>query len=332
VTAPPSLITGASGFIGARLAERLLAQGQPPRLLVRDPARLRKVLREGAEIVVGDLTDPASLEAAVRGVGDVFHCAANVATWGKWNDYYATNVLGVRHLLAAMERVGGVAGRLVHLSTADVYGFPPEACDEDAPATGGAFGYGRSKALGEAELRAAAARLGLAHVVLRPGNVIGPHGQFIRRLGDELRASLMLKINHGQADFGFLYVDNLVDCMLWAAAAPQAEGKCFNVRDPVNISWARFLADLSQGLGGRAWVLDMPFTLSHWAARVMELPWRLLPLPGEPLLHRLLVHIFGCTCGHDIARLQAAGAPLGRVGYEEAMRRSVAWYNAELGL
>lgn len=323
---PPPVVTGGTGFIGARLAERLIEAGQRPRLLVRDPAKLRPALRAGADIVTGDLTDPESLIPALQGAGHLFHCAANVSTWDQWAAYERVNIEGVQNLLSALARVGGLQGRLIHLSSMDVYGFPPLPQDETAPANGGMFGYGRSKALGEALLRDAATRLELDYTIFRPGNVIGPHSQFIRRLGDELRASLMLKINHGRADFGFLYIDNLIDALLWATQSPAAARQCFNIRDPQGISWARFLKDLKSGIKGRSFVLDMPFTLSDLAARVMELPWRVLPLRGEPLLHRMLVRIFGRTCGHDIAHLTKAGAPLGRIGYEEGMGRAIAWY------
>lgn len=323
----PPVVTGATGFIGARLAERLIEAGQRPRLLVRDPARLRPGLQAGADIIIGDLTDPASLIPALRGAGALFHCAANVSTWDKWSAYEQVNVQGVRNLLSALEHAGGLQKRLIHLSSMDVYGFPETPQNESAPATGGLFGYGRSKARGEGLLRDEAARSNLDYTIFRPGNVIGPHSQFIRRLGDELRASLMLKINHGRADFGFLYIDNLIDTLLWAVQTPTTSGQCFNIRDPLNIDWARFLADLKTGIKGRSLVLDMPFTLSDLAARVMELPWRVLPLQGEPLLHRMLVRIFGRTCGHDVSRLAKAGAPLGRIGYEEGMSRAIAWYN-----
>jgi nucleoside-diphosphate-sugar epimerase len=322
----PVLITGATGFIGGQLAERLIGGGVRPRLLVRDPARLKPEIRAAADLVVGDLADLAALRLAVRNIGTLFHCAANVRTWDRWENYLTTNVDGMRRLLQAMEHEGVPRGRFVHLSSVDVYGFPPLSCHEKAPAEGGAFGYGRSKALGERELREGAERLNLSYVIFRPANVIGPHSQFVRRIGDELRSGLMLKIDHGRADFGFLYIDNLLDCMLWAATASAAEHECFNVSDPEPVSWARFIADLRTGIGGRGVVLDLPYALADALAVMFETPWRILRLQREPLLHRLLVRIFGRTCGHDTRRLAAAGAPLGGVGYAEAMRRSVNWY------
>jgi nucleoside-diphosphate-sugar epimerase len=322
----PVLVTGATGFIGGQLTARLIANGVRPRLLIRDPARLKPEILAAADLVVGDLADLAALHLAVRNIGTLFHCAANVNTWDRWENYLAANVDGVRHLLQAMEHEGAPRGRFVHLSSADVYGFPPLACDEGARSDGGTFAYGRSKALGEKEFREGAQRLNLSYVILRPTNVMGPHGQFIRRIGDELRSGLMLKIDHGRADCGFLYIDNLLDCMLWAATASAAAHECFNVSDPESVSWARFIADLRAGIDGRGVVLDLPYALADAAAMVLETPWRILRLQREPLLHRLLVRIFGRTCGHDTSRLAAAGAPRGGVGYAEAMRRSAAWY------
>ncbi len=332
----PILVTGATGFIGAHLALRLLDQPaprRPLRLLVRDPQRLDPRLREAAQVLRGDLLDPASLLPAVRGCATVFHCAANVATWDRAEAYQAVNVEGVRNLLQALQAQAGQGGplpaRLVHLSTVDVYGYPRQPAAEDAPADGGHFGYGSSKAQGEALLRREASRLGLSWTVLRPGNVMGPRSPFIERIGDELRAGLMLRVGGGRADCGFLYVDNLIDCMLWAARAPAAHEAVFNVRDPVSISWARFLADLRAGIGGKGFVLDLPEPVAEAAAQALQGAHRLLRLRGEPLLHPLLVRMFGRTCAHRLERAQAAGAPLGGVPYEQAMQRSAHWYLRE---
>jgi nucleoside-diphosphate-sugar epimerase len=322
------LVTGATGFVGSHLAWRLRCEGARLKLLVRDPAKVPPFLCEQEDIIQGDLTDAATLAPAVQGAEWVFHCAANVSTWDRQEQYEAVNVTGVRHLLQAIEAQTIRPQRLVHVSTVDVYGLPAHACDERNPTRPPGFGYGDSKLRGERLLQEQAQRLNLPYVILRPTNVMGPGSPFIERIGQELRGGLMLRVGGGATDVGFLYVENLVDCLLWAAQAPQAVGEVYNVADPEVISWRRFLADLRQGIGGQGWIIDLPYPVAHAAAALVETPYRLLRIRSEPLLHRMLVKMFGRTCGHSAVKLAAAGCPVGRVPYAQAMAASIAWFQA----
>ncbi len=315
----PALVTGATGFVGSHLATRLLALGRPVRLLVRDPGRLAPDLRARACTVTGDLADPASLFPAVDGVGEIFHCAANVRTWDRPEAYRQANAAGVGHLLDAIARLPEPPVRFVHFSSADVYGFPRQPAAEDMVSGPTGYGYGDSKQAGESLLREWGGALGLPWTILRPCNVMGPGSPFIERIGRELRGGLMLTVDGGRENCGYLDVHNLVDAALWAAEADAAVGGTFNVRDPVDISWNRFVQDLRQAVQGRGVVLDLPYRLAMGAAHLLSAPYRALGLRGEPLLHPLLVQIFGRTCGHPTGRLQAAGAPLGRVDYATSL-------------
>ena len=325
------LVTGATGFVGGHLVPRLLQQGAKVRLLVRQPERLPETWRGQVVVCVGDLTDATSLAPAVQGIGWVFHCAANVQTWGRSQDYEATNVEGLRNLLQALAPHVHTLRRFVHVSTVDVYGFPQRPCDEACATHLPGFGYGDSKLRGELLLRDTASTLQMPFTVLRPSNVMGPGSPFIERVGHELRQGLMLRISGGHVDAGFLYVDNLIDVMLWAGQAPQAKNEIFNVVDPEPITWRQFLDDLRRDIHGKGWIIDLPYPVAAAAAAVLALPYRLLGIRREPLLHPLIVKIFGRTCGHRSAKLAAAGCPVGRVDYRQAMAESARWLMTTYG-
>jgi nucleoside-diphosphate-sugar epimerase len=110
------LVTGATGKVGSRLVKRLVRRGDQVRALVRDPSKLDA---PGAEAITGDLHDPASLEAAVRGVDAMVHCAA-FFRGATEEQAHATNDLGTRHLAEAARKAG--VKRFVFTSTGNVYG------------------------------------------------------------------------------------------------------------------------------------------------------------------------------------------------------------------
>lgn len=113
------LVTGATGKVGSRLTKRLAEGGNHIRALVRDPARAATLCADGTELVPGDLLDPSSLAAAVRGVDAVVHCAA-FFRGATAEQAHAVNDLGTQHLAAAA-RAESVK-RFVFMSTSLVYG------------------------------------------------------------------------------------------------------------------------------------------------------------------------------------------------------------------
>ncbi len=319
-------VTGASGFLGGRLARRLLDEGYQLSLLVRPTAALDATLKSQCHIVYGDLGDQHALGRAVHDCEWIFHCAANVKTWDSVDNYYRANVAGVQHLLDALVRNSPALKRFVHISTVDVYGYPSAPADESSPVRKTGFGYGDSKLEGEQRVLRMASDHNLPFTIIRPGNIIGPGSQFISEIGTALKNGTMLTINGGRAHAGLIDVDNLIDLILWAAHSDTARNEIYNARDKADINWREYLEQLQRALNTPRPIRDLPFPTAMLLARSLEWLFRLVRSKREPPLHRLLVCMFGKTCGHSAEKIrQRSGLP-SRISLETSIRRSAQWF------
>jgi dihydroflavonol-4-reductase len=169
----PTLVTGASGFVGWHVARLLREKGHPVRVLARRVASVREL---DVEVVQGDLRDPASLERAVAGCGLLFHVAADYRLWVRDpKPMYESNVDGTRTLLAAAQQAG--VERAVYTSTVGCIGFVDGGLgDETTPVgIGDMTGhYKRSKWMAE-QAALSAARAGFPVVIVNPTAPVGDH-------------------------------------------------------------------------------------------------------------------------------------------------------------
>lgn len=323
---PHELITGATGFVGSHLLTRLMQDGWKVRTLVRDTTKRSTSAAEMPEIVVGDLSNPEILATAVRDVDTVFHCAANVATWASDANYTEVNALGAERLLTAIIQNNRSVKHIVHLSTVDVYRFPKTPANEQTPLGCEQFGYGRSKLQGEITLARRAHDEGIPLTVIRPCNIIGPRSQFIARIGSALSSGVMLTVDGGKQHAGLLSVDNLIDCMIWAATTDISKGQTYNLRDPAEITWADFISLFRTEIKGNGLVVNLPFSVADPIAHALSFINNTFMPNVEPLLHPLIVRIFGRTCGHSIEKIRAHGAPVGRQDTLLALEQAIRWY------
>jgi dihydroflavonol-4-reductase len=170
------LVTGATGFVGANLVRELLADGATVRVLVRPASDRRTLTGLDVETVEGDLCEPGSLGAALRGIEILYHVAADYRLWARDpRELYRVNVDGTRALLRAAAASG--VGRVVYTSSVGTLGIPPDGTPgtESTPVSlSDMVGhYKRSKFLGEREAERAAGQ-GLAVVIVNPSAPVGP--------------------------------------------------------------------------------------------------------------------------------------------------------------
>ena len=129
-----ALVTGATGFVGSAVARRLLAGGHEVRVLVRASSNRANVADLDVDVVTGDLDEPSSLAAAVKGCDALFHVAADYRLWvPRPEEIYRTNVEGSRNLLRAAAEAG--IRRMVYTSSVATLGINPDRspADESTP-------------------------------------------------------------------------------------------------------------------------------------------------------------------------------------------------------
>jgi len=327
---PPVFITGASGFIGGRLARRLLGEGRSVRVLSRRP--LPELERLGAQVLLGDLDNLPALRRGCEGAGTVFHVAGRVGVWGPANDFVRINVEGTDNVIVTCHATG--VRRLVYTSSPSVVynGGDLSGVNESAPfCTQAPCAYPTSKAVAERLVQAANSDE-LATVSLRPHLVWGPGDRNVvpRVLALARRGRLKI-IGSGQNKVDVTHISNVVDAHL---LAEQALAGCHLIRDTSQGSTAgdcHVLSDTSARAapnpGGRAYFITNgePIVLWDWinellrgvglpeirkhvslgtayfAGGMLETLWRVLPLKGEPPMTRFVAKEMATDHWFDIS-------------------------------
>jgi len=234
------LITGANGFIGGWTAETLcLRNAGEVRAGIRSWAGAARLSRFPVAITLCDVLDESQVAAAVRGVDVVIHCVSGSPE---------TIVRGTRNVLAASLRSG--VRRLVHLSTAEVYGRTEGAIDESFPLAGTEDAYGAPNIEAERACREFQ-ELGLPVSILRPSIVYGPFSKdWSIRLAERLRTGdwgVFPGIGDGICNL--IYVSDLVSAILRAAREEAAVGEAFNVVGPDRLTWNEYFRAFNAALG-----------------------------------------------------------------------------------
>jgi nucleoside-diphosphate-sugar epimerase len=315
----PVLVTGASGFIGGRLAERLAAEEGARVVGSGRSFTAEKRLRDaGVELARADLTDAAAMERLCEGKSIIFHLAAWLMRGrGGEADAFAVNVDATRKLVEAASRAG--VKRFVLASSVAAYGLPPvDDIDETVPidVTQGDL-YGRTKALGEEAAREVAARSGISLTILRPVMVYGP-GSTGWTVGMLRLVKQGVPVLFGDASGHAypVYIDDAVDALLLAAVRPEAGGEAFNVSD-ASVDWATFFGYYGRMCGKRPRRVPMPLARGiAWANERLKLN---MPLTTERL--KTYVRKLRYPTG-KAARLLGWKVS---VSLDEGMRRSEAW-------
>jgi dTDP-glucose 4,6-dehydratase len=304
------LVTGAGGFIGSHLTERLAELNARVRALVHYNALGSagwldaSPWRDKIEVLAGDVCDRDSIRMAMQGTDIVFHLAALIAipySYRAPDSYVRTNVVGTLNVLQSARDLG--VGRVVHTSTSEVYGTARHVPIDEAHPLQGQSPYSASKIGADKMAEAFHLSFGLPVVTVRPFNTFGPR-QSARAV---IPTIITQALDRGVVRLGSLhptrdlnYVSNTVDGFLRAALEPSAIGRTVNLGSGREIS----IGDLAALIGR---LMECPINIVSEDQRIR---------PEKSEVERLLADN---ALAASLLKWQPA------VSLEEGLRRTIEW-------
>jgi nucleoside-diphosphate-sugar epimerase len=320
------LITGGNGLLGHHLVPALQERGDTVRVLALPGEDTTRLTERHVAIYRGDVRQPDTLVAPLRGVDTVFHLAGLMGMWRPMQEYYAVNVAGTENVCRAALAAG--VRRLVHVSSWTVYGMAlGQPAREDFPLRPFPEPYALTKAAGDRVVQRLIAQEHLPAVILRPGTFFGPGDRLhFGRMADRVRAGKGLIVGSGRNALPFVYVSDIVQGLLLAAEHAQAVGQAYNITTDQPLTQEEFLCAIAQELGVAPPRLHAPYPALYAAAVAAEQAARLTHSRRQPVVTRLGVTLFGTDNRHalDKARRELGYTP--RVSLREGVRLAATWY------
>jgi NADH dehydrogenase len=292
------LVTGGTGFVGGHVVHELRGRDLPVRCLVRDLRRGAKLAARGCELAEGDVTDPASLRAAVSGVDTVVHLVA--IRQGKREQFRRIMVEGTRDLLATARDAG--VKRFVHMSA---LGTSEETKD--------AVPYYWAKWENEQQVRGS----GLPYVIFRPSFVFGPDGGILPTFVKLAKLTPVTPIvGTGRQRIQPIWADDLAKFFAEAVERDDVADRVFELGGPDVVSWNEFWDRLKRVRRIRRRAIHVPIGLMKINALLTE------RLPGDiPLTRDLLKMLeLGDNVVSDDAAVRTFQLPL--LPLDDQLRRA----------
>jgi NADH dehydrogenase len=292
------LVTGGTGFVGPKVVQALRAQGRDVRALVRRPDEAAQLGAWGAELVTGDVTDPASLRAAADGCTHVVHLVSILT--GSPSDFHRVMTQGTKNLVAAAKDAG--VERFVLMSALGT----SETTKDTIP-------YFAAKWAMEQET----VRSGLDYTIFRPSFVFGRDGGALPLFIKQVRYSpVVTVIGSGLHRIQPIWVEDVAEYFARGVDHPQAVNRTFEIGGPDIVTWNTLYLTIAKLLAKRRKLVHVPASLARTGAKLTQ--WA----PGAPLTTDQVAMI---EAGDNVASATdtVVTFQLPLVALEEQIRRAV---------
>lgn len=323
-----TLITGASGFIGARLADRCQAAGHEVVALGQvnstlEEFRSRQLREIGIQLREVPLGDKSKLAAELAGCDVAYHLAAAQHEANVNDQYFRdVNVEGTRNILDASLECG--VAHFVHASTIGVYGSALHGEIDENTAPNPDNIYGVTKLEGEKLALQYSDRIPVS--VIRVSETYGPGDGRLLKLFKAINKNRFFLIGKSDNVHQLIYVDDLVRALMKAAATPASAGRQIVVAGTERLTTADMCVAIADGLGTELPRLRAPMWPFLTAAVLME--YTLSPLGIQPPLHRRRLDFFRKSFFFDQARTVEILEFTPEIDFRAGVRMTAEWYDA----
>jgi len=252
------LVTGATGFIGPKVVHALRAHGRDVRALVRRPDRAAQIASLGAELVTGDVTDPASLRAAVEGCSQVVHLVAIIK--GRPQDFHRVMTQGTKDLVAAAKDAH--VDRFVLMSALGT----SETTRDVVPYFGAKWAM-EQEVIGS----------GLEYTIFRPSFVFGRGGALPTFVKQVRYSPVVTVIGSGLQKSQPIWVEDVAEYFARGVDQPQAANRTFELGGPDVVTWNDLYLTIAKVLGKRRRLVHVPASVARSGAQLAQY------VPGAPV-------------------------------------------------
>ncbi len=331
-----NLVTGATGLLGSHIVEQLCRRNRPVKALVRRSSDVKWLKTMPVELVYGDVTDAASLDAALVGVDTVYHAAARVGDWGPWKEFQEITIDGTDNLIQASERAG--IRRFLHISSISVYGYVDgegKLFDESAPLGQHLYRwayYTRTKVAAENLVWAAHKRGKVEFTVIRPSWLYGERDRAtIGRLVSNLRGGRARLIGDGDNRLNVVHAGNVAEASILAAELPKASGEAYNCSNDGVLTQKQYFNGVAEAAGAQPVVRHVPYKVAYSVAFMLECVYRLLGLKNPPMITRYSVWLIGRRCFFDTGKARRDLGWKSTIDYDAGIPAAVDDYLVRIG-
>jgi nucleoside-diphosphate-sugar epimerase len=324
-----SLVTGATGFLGSHIVDRLVERGETVRALVRETSDTSYLQSKGIDFAEGDVTIPLTLGAAMKGVDTVYHAAATVTDWAPWSDFQSVTVEGTQNVFSAAVSDG--VRRVLHVSSDAVYALSAlkDVVTEESPLEK-RFGwldyYRRSKSVAESTARRFMQGGNVEVSIVRPGLLLGERDRAIfPGTVAFLRGGSATYIGSGHNRLPYVYAGDVAEACIQSATSDAGAGGIYNVASEETVTQRDIFDTIAEETGLRPPKRSMPTRLVYTIALAMEALSIATGRRNRPSMTRYGVNILALDYREDVSKAKRALGWEPTVPLKEAIRRTMEW-------